>query len=274
MLIDTHVHLTETLGFYMTEEIVWEMIEKYNISHIILSNGDSAEYDHDLQPIPKELQISQKDSFLRSINFARAHMDKVSIMPWIKPATETADAEFCKMLEDNLDIVKGIKMHAYHSKTATDSKAMEPYVDLAEKYHLPVAVHTGGCEEASPLHVYNMAKRYPNVNFIMVHMGLGTDNMEAINLMERAENLIADTTWVPMESTVEVIRRYGSKRIVFGTDSPIDGLDTYQCNPKGERSLYQSYFNELKDMIEEEDYQNLMHKNAIRIFNLNNLNRE
>lgn len=271
MIVDTHVHLTEMLGFCMTEDMVLEMIEKYNISYVILSNGDSAEYGHDLKPIPPEYQISQKDSFLRSIRFAKAHADKIGVMPWIKPAAETADKEFCRMIKDNIDIVKGIKLHAYHSKTAADSPEMIPYVELAEKYHLPVAVHTGGCEEASPVHVCNMAKRYPNVNFIMVHMGLGTDNHEAIDLMAQAENLIADTTWVPMESAAEIIRRYGSRRIVFGTDSPIDGVDTYRFNRFGEPSLYQRYFKELKDIIQEDDYKNLMYRNAIRIFHITNL---
>lgn len=274
MLIDTHVHLTEMLGFYMTEDMVYEMMDRYDISYIILSNGDSAEYDHDLKPIPLDRQISQKDSFQRSIRFARAHSGRVGIMPWIKPAGETADREFCRMVEENLDIVKGIKMHAFHSKTPADSPKMVPYAELAFRYHLPVAVHTGGCEEASPEHVYQMAKRYPEVDFIMVHMGLGTDNREAIELMAQADNLIADTTWVPLETTVEVIRRYGSRRIVFGSDSPIDGVDTYRFNRSGEPSMYRRYFNELEDMIGEEAYKNLMFRNAVRIFNITDLNIE
>ena len=37
-----------------------------------------------------------------------------------------------------------------------------------------------------------------------------------------------------MNTTIEAIRRYGSKRILFGSDMPIDGVDTYMHNPKGE----------------------------------------
>ena len=36
MIIDTHVHLTEMLGFYMTEDMVSEKMDKYNISYIIM----------------------------------------------------------------------------------------------------------------------------------------------------------------------------------------------------------------------------------------------
>lgn len=271
MIIDTHTHITETLGFYMTEEMILEMMDKYHIDYCIVSNGDSAEYDHCLKAIPMEMQISQKASFERSIKFARQNIEKIGIMPWIKPATETADKEFIKLLDDNLDIVKGIKVHSYHSKTFFDSERMIPYIELARKHHLPVASHTGGSEEASPKYVYNMAKKYPDVNFILVHMGLGTDNKEAVDIMAKADNLYADTTWVPVSTTVEVIKRYGSKRIMFGSDSPIDGLDTYDCNKEGKPSLYRDYFNGIEAIIEHEAYEDLMYKNAMKIFNIKEL---
>ena len=56
--------------------------------------------------------------------------------------------------------------------------------------------------------------------------------------------------------------------MVFGSDAPIDGVDTYLCNPKGERSLYQDYFEVLPQMISEEAYADLMYKNAIKIFGI------
>ena len=88
----------------------------------------------------------------------------------------------------------------------------------------------------------------------MTHMGLGTDNKLAIDLMEKAENLFADTTtWVPIETTVEVIRRYGSRRVMFGSDNPLDGVDTYAYNSYGEPSVYKQYFDDLKEMISYED---------------------
>lgn len=267
-IIDTHVHITEMLGFCMTEPMVLEMMKKYNITYVIVSNGDSAEYDHNLKPVPKELQFSQKQSFQRTIEFARKNPGKIGVMPWIKPATETADDEFENMIKENIDIVKGIKVHPFHSKTFFDSDKMVPYIELAKKYNLPVVSHTGGCEEASPKYVYRMAKRYPTVKFIMAHMGLGTDNSLAVELMAKADNLYADTTWVPIETTIDVIKKYGSKRVVFGSDSPIDGVDTYSMNKEGKPSLYLKYFNELEDIIGSNDYEDLMYKNAERIFDI------
>lgn len=271
MIIDTHVHT----GLFeapdkvidMTEEMVLESMKLYHIDFALVSDS-AVEYDCEWNPIPLEKQVSQEESFLRSIAFARKDKDKIGIMPWIKPATETADERFEELLKENLDIVYGIKVHPFHSKIAFDSERVEPYIKLAQKYHLPVVSHTADCDEASPLRVYNMAKKYPDIDFVMVHMGLGTDNQEAISLLGKLPNLYGDTTWVPLSSTLQIVEKYGSKKLFFGSDSPIDGLHTYARNMAGEPSLYQQYFHELEDKIGTEAYEDIMYKNAMRVFGI------
>ena len=82
-------------------------------------------------------------------------------------------------------------------------------------------------------------------------------------------NLYGDTTWVSLESTIEIVKRYGSKKIFFGSDSPIDGVNTYTQNAKGEPSLYLRYFNELEDIIGSEAYADIMYRNAMEFFGIN-----
>lgn len=271
MIIDTHVHtgIFEDIDriVNMSEEIVLEAMELYNIDMAVVSNA-AVEFDCEWNPVPMEKQISQEDSFLSAIAFARRNMDKIRIMPWVKPTNETPDERFEELLKENLDIVCGIKVHPFHSKIAFDSERVEAYIKLAQKYHLPVVSHTADCEETSVRKVYEMAKKYPDVNFIMAHMGLGTDNKEAVELLGKLPNLYGDTTWVPLETTLEVVEKYGSKKIMFGSDMPIDGLHTYHHNPKGEPSLYQRYFHELEEKIGKEAYEDIMYKNAMRIFGI------
>lgn len=269
MIIDAHVHIGgETVGFDMTEEVVLESMDKYNIDVCLISNGDSGEYGHELERIPEELQIDQKTSLKRAINFAKENEGRIYAGFWCKPHHELADEEIENMIAENRKYLIFLKVHPYHSNLAFDDEKMIPYLDLAVKYDLPVVVHTGNSYNDSPERVYNMAKKYPQLKFILAHMGLGTDNQLAIDLMAKADNLYADTAWVPVSTTLEVIKRYGSKRVVFGTDSPIDGVDTYYCNKEGEPSLYRQYFGELKEMISEEDYENLMWRTAKELFNI------
>ena len=271
MIIDTHVHtgIFEDIDRVvdMSRENILEAMRLYHIDMAVVSDA-AVEFDCEWKPVPVEKQISQKDSFLNSIEFARLYPDKIRIMPWVKPANETPDEEFEELLRNNLDIVCGIKVHPFHSKIAFDDERVQAYIQIAQKYHLPVCTHTADCEEASVKKVYEMAKKYPDVDFVMVHMGLGTDNREAVDLIGRLPNLYGDTTWVSPEITKEVIEKYGSKKMMFGSDMPIDGLHTYGKNPKGEPSLYQAYFHGLEEVIGTDAYEDLMYKNAKRIFNI------
>ena len=269
MIIDSHVHVGgDAFGFDMTEDKVLKSMEKYKIDKCLVSNGDAGEYGHDLKLIPADMQVDQKTALKRMITFAKENEGKIYVGFWCKAHHEEVDEELVKMLEENRKHVVFLKVHPFHSNLAFDDDKMIPYLELAIKYNLPVVVHTGESYNDSPERVYNMAKKYPQLKFVMAHMGLGTDNQLAVDLMAKADNLYADTTWVPVSTTLEVIKRYGSKRVMFGTDSPIDGVDTYDCNRKGEPSLYRQYFGELKDMISTEDYENLMWKTAKEVFNI------
>ena len=266
MIIDTHVHIGDQFDFYMTEQMVLEAMKKYGIDYALVSNGDAVEVDHEQNLISEQAQISQEDNLARVLEFARAYEDKIGVAVWVKPLTETVTSELEVLIENNGDIIYALKLHPFHSKISPMDEKVKPFLELAKKYKLPVVSHTGGCEEASPVHLYEAAKAYPEIPFVMVHMGLGSDNKEALDLLGKADNLYGDTTWVPMETTIEAIKRYGSKKMLFGSDMPIDGVDTYAFNPKGERSVYQDYFHILPEKITEDEYKDLMYRNAIEIF--------
>lgn len=271
MIIDMHTHIGNVMEFEMPTENLIESMKKYNISLSITSNCEAAAFDHNQKPLPYTMQKSQEEAFQVAIDFAREHMGKIAIMPWIKPHFEGVTPQLIEQIRDNLDITVGIKLHPVHSLINVNSPQVKPYLELAERFDLPVLVHTGTSPESTCESVYECAVKHPNIKFILGHMGLGSDNSDAIKFIKKQPNLYGDTAWVPVESTVKAIKECGSEKILFGTDNTIDGVDTLAVNPKGERSLYQQYFNELKDMITPEEYANLMYKNSIRLFKLDKI---
>lgn len=271
MIIDMHAHIGEVMNFKMPGEVLIASMEKYNIDFSIISSCEAASFDHNNKMLPYTVQKSQETVFQDTLDFARKYKGKLAVMPWVKPHYEKVSNELIAMIRNNLDITVGIKVHPFHSFISFNSPQVEEYIKLAESFDLPMLVHTGNTTECSCMGVYEMAVKYPNVNFIMGHMGLGTDNREAIKLIKKQKNLYGDTAWVPLESTLLAIEECGVHKIMFGTDNPIDGVDTMGVNPKGERSLYQQYFNELKDLISQEEYEKLMYKNAIKFFKLDKL---
>ena len=269
MIIDTHVHIGRMIGFNLKEKDVLYSMEKYGVDFSLVSNIEGAEFSHKGQKIPRVLQKPQNKVLRKTIEFARKYPDKIGVLAWVKLCSGKLDEEFENLIKNNRDIIYGLKLHPFHSLTAPDDEKAEPYYELAEKYNLAVVSHTGGCEEARSIHLYNAAKKHPDINFVMVHMDLGTNNSEALDLLNKLPNLYGDTSWVPLKTTLEAVKRYGSEKTLFGSDNPIDGKDTYQYNKWGERSLYQEYFNEFQKLVTPEDYDNIMYKNAKKVFNIN-----
>lgn len=268
MIVDSHVHIGTIMNFNMTEEQVLYSMQKYGISFSLVSNIECAENDHNMKPIPEDLQKPQTLVLENTLRFASAHTEQIGVLAWLKIRTEQPDNSFHNLIAEYRHMIYGFKLHPFHSQTAPDDDKLEAYYRIAAEYELPIVSHTGGCDEASSRRLYNAAKKHPELNFVMVHMDLGTDNKTALEILGTLPNIYGDTTWVPVFTTVEAVRRYGSEKMLFGSDNPVDGEDTYLHDRKGNRSLYQQYFNEFQTMISQEDYDNIMYKNAIRLFGI------
>ncbi len=268
MIIDTHVHIGTTLGFDMQPSDVLYSIDRFGIDFSLVSDIEAAEFDHRGRRVPRRYSKPQNEIFRDTLRFAAAHPDRIGAVPWLRIADELPDEEFAALLRENRELVYAFKLHPFHSRTAPDDPLLESVYRLAAEYDLPIVSHTGGCEEARSVHLYNAAEQHPELRFVMVHMDLGTDNREALELLGRLPNLYGDTTWAPVSTTCEAIRRWGSEKILFGSDNPIDGRNTYLCNRTGDRSLYQQYFNEFRSMVSPQDYDNVMYRNAMRVFHI------
>ena len=248
MIIDTHAHIGALPPFFdMTTEQVLRSMDKYGVDFTLVSSIEAAEFDHQSNPVPDFLQKPQNRVLRDTLDAVRQAPDRLGALPWLKINQELPDAEFIRTVREYRSLIYGFKLHPFHSLTAPDDERLEPVYALAEELGLPIVSHTGGCEQAMSVHLYNAAKRHPSIDFVMVHMDLGADNKAALDLLGTLPNLYGDTTWVPVSTTVEAIRRYGSKKMLFGTDNPIDGPDTLLHNKTGERSLYQQYFHELRE---------------------------
>ena len=100
MIIDTHVHIGNMLGFLLTQDDVIYSMQKYGISHGIVSSLNAAEFDHHLQPVPQEYQHSQLECLYDVVRFAKKFPDKISAAVWVRPFNENADNALCKAIEE------------------------------------------------------------------------------------------------------------------------------------------------------------------------------
>jgi predicted TIM-barrel fold metal-dependent hydrolase len=134
---------------------------------------------------------------------------------------------------------RGIKVHGHESSPSRE------LCEAARRFHLPVLVDVYGKPEL----VEMFAPEYPDVNFIIPHLGSFADDWRAqsrvIDQLVRLPNVYADTGGVRrFDYLVEAVRRAGARKILFGSDGPwlhpgveIAKIRLLKLSPPAERAV-------------------------------------
>lgn len=109
----------------------------------------------------------------------------------------------------------GIKVHRH------DARISREICEVARAYTLPILYDVMG--ETAPVEL--LAQEYPDVNFIIPHLGSFADDWRAhvslIDHLVRHPNIFTDTAGVRrFDYLVEAIRRAGPGKVLYGTDGP------------------------------------------------------
>ncbi len=140
----------------------------------------------------------------RFIGFAMVHAarDRGRVMPMLARAIEH-------------DGLQGIKLHRH------DAPITREVCDAARALRVPVLYDVVG--EVSVVEL--LAEQYPDVAFIIPHLGSFADDWRAqlalIDHLERHANVHADTSGVRrFDLLAQAVRRAGAHKILFGSDGP------------------------------------------------------
>jgi predicted TIM-barrel fold metal-dependent hydrolase len=109
----------------------------------------------------------------------------------------------------------GIKVHRH------DARITREICEVARAYTLPVLYDVMG--ESSVIEL--LAGEYPDVDFIIPHLGSFADDwrahMAVIDQLVRHANIYTDSSGVRrFDFLVEAIRRAGPRKVLYGTDGP------------------------------------------------------
>ena len=237
-IIDAHLHfmavadfdrIAVAAGHENTEEHLAAAYETYGISTgIVMGNG------------PLDCQHCHP-SFLH-------YCVGLDIMDW----QEDREAGL-RLTEENLQRpdCAGLKLYPGYNAFYVYDEMLAPLYALAEKYHKPVAIHTGltasgmGLLKYShPLTLDEAASRWPGVQFVMCHLG-NPFLQDAVAVLEKNQNVAADLSgllegkipdWEAftrqkrgylrmLRDWLEYLDCYD--KIMFGTDWPLANLEDY-----------------------------------------------
>ena len=129
----------------------------------------------------------------------------------------TAELERC-LGEDGMG---GLKLMSANHGYVISSDVADDCVEIARSHGVPVTVHSQGTP-SHPLEIGVLAQRFPDVPFIMDHMGHRYWRGQAIEAARSADNLFLGTCIAAFEPVAisAAISAVGPERVVFGSNAP------------------------------------------------------
>ncbi len=254
IIIDTHEHFFDVENLDEIKNLLIESNKKYNIYGSLISFSIN-ERDDEPKPINKF-----NDALKYTLNFCKENPN-FKMLIWFLPKSMKNYKYLDNFITKNRKYIKGLKMHPWASDITIDDPKCFPFIKLALKHNLPILVHTALDYNSQIIHLENACKLFPQVNFIAAHLELETDNKNAIETIARTPNLYGDLAWVKPENLLYAKKLNILDKIMFGTDNPIDRLDTLN------HPFYQGYF-ENSIQLSKKELEGIMYKNALKIYNL------
>lgn len=137
---------------------------------------------------------------------------------------EDIDSEVQRLISLGL---RGIKLHPEFQQFSIDDESMLP-VYAAIEGKLPMLIHMGdeNKDSSSPQRLARILDRFPKLTVIAAHLGGYQMWDESLKVLV-GRNLFMDTSsslaYLDGNKAVDIMRRHGIDKILFGTDFPMWG---------------------------------------------------
>ncbi len=169
-----------------------------------------------------------------------------------------------------LGLIKGLKIYPGYYYTYPNDKRYNAFYHLAEKYKIPVIIHCGDTYKkealvkyAHPLNVDDVAVRFPNVNFIIAHMG-NPWILDAAEIIYKNDNVYADLSGLfignkdskftknKVLEAFDYIDNYD--KLIYGSDWPLVNM--------------KSYIKIIKEIVPKKYYNKVFYENSKKLFKI------
>ena len=206
MIVDCHCHAGTGDGLTgpwdtaapLTRYRQWA--DAYGITHTVLF----AAFHSDYAAANRDVAAIVASDRARYTGFAFVHADRDRGR--VRRLVDTAVTQYG---------FRGIKVHRY------DGRLTREICEAARVYRIPVLYDPMG--EVSIAHL--LASEYPDVNFIIPHLGSFADDWRAqsafIPMLAQYPNIYGDTSGVRrFDLLIDAVERAGPAKLLFGSDGP------------------------------------------------------
>jgi len=237
MLIDCHVHLNnyhESHG-RPTEQSCQDLFDKmaqWGVDHAVVLT--SYKVDCDRPSVESLLDLLANDP-------------RTTVVEGLRWRGEARTDLFTLEERIRSGAVRGIKLYPGYENYAINDPSLESVFRIAAKHGVPVMIHTGDTyskkakvRNAHPLLVDDVAVDYPDINFIMCHLGNPWFN-DAAEVLYKNDNVYADISGLVLGDFTYEFERYMLQRVkdmlvymgnpgrqlLYGSDWPLVRMGPY-----------------------------------------------
>jgi predicted TIM-barrel fold metal-dependent hydrolase len=176
----------------------------------------------------------------------RDHPDRIIGFGWLDPHLGRArvESEIRRCVEEYG--FAGLKLNgAQNAFVIDDAEFVMPIIDAVARTSVALAFHIGGDspENTHPTRLGAIARRYPDLRLLMVHMGGAAFpdlSRTAIEVASEHPNITIIGSKIEAIPILNAVRTLGAERVCFGSDAPFDlmhvALAKYRALFEGEVS--------------------------------------
>ncbi|MCS6806829.1 MAG: amidohydrolase family protein [Acidobacteriota bacterium] len=212
LILDANCHLgSSSLICYLTErhygaEDLMRVMDACGITQACVS-GDG--FPHMIHQMNMEVLQAVARYPDRLIGFVR-------INPWDDDAVEQLDFYIGEKG------FKGIRLHPMADGYCLLLEPnLDPILEKAAQYGVPVYIHSGNEPWSMPGQVLDLARCFPEISFIMGHVGLNNLYQHAIASAGKVGNVLIESSIGP---AVWAVKELGKDRVVFGSEWPATSM--------------------------------------------------
>ena len=206
MVIDFHTNLGCTQDFETEAEMLLREMDANGVDKAVVCPDD------------RYLAVYNSEGNDGIASVVRQHPDRFigfgCASPWYG---DKAVNEVSRIAELGL---KGLKVHSFYQGFLLCDHILDPVLDACRKARLPVLAHTGTPVSATPFQLRELAIRFPDVAFIMGHMGYADFWYDITAASKDLDNIYLEWSYALHSWIEDAIDNCGIDRILFGSDWP------------------------------------------------------
>lgn len=205
-IIDAHVHLGHGRHLQLSVDGLLELMDEAGVSCAVACAVDRC------------LAVDNAEGNDLLLRAARGHPDRIVGMaaanPWFGQA---AVDETGRALSEGL---VGLMVHSVYQGFRLSDPVVDPLLEVAAEFAVPVYAHTGTAGMAEPFHVAELARRFRSLNFIMGHAGASDYYADAVAALDLVDNVWLESSRNGPGNYTLFEKSGLLDRLVFGSSAP------------------------------------------------------